>query len=218
MAKTNWKSSYFRYKDFFLNIYKLYREKPSVKMFPEILLSLIAISSFSLFALKPTILTILNLNKQIKTKEETIDQMDTKIANLAKAQNIYSQETKRISLLDTALPIDPLLEDAVRQIQGFAQKSNVAITSLSSKMIALKGQDTESVNKDILLPEKSKGVALTLSASGEYPALFDFINNLEKLRRPALISSVNFSRDNSQKNSNNLYLNLGLEAPYFLKE
>ena len=77
-----WRSNYLRYRSFFLNIYNVYKRRPDLKMFMEILLSLGTISFFAAFALRPTALTIVDLLEQIDEKETTIEKMDQKIQNL----------------------------------------------------------------------------------------------------------------------------------------
>jgi len=77
----NWKKGYSRYKELFLNTIHLYYSKPNIKIYLELILSITTIICFSLFAIKPTILTIIQLNKEIKSKEETLAKINQKISN-----------------------------------------------------------------------------------------------------------------------------------------
>jgi hypothetical protein len=56
-----WRQGYSRYRAYFLNIYNLYKQRPDLRMFLEILLSLGAIAIFAAFAVRPTALTIVQL-------------------------------------------------------------------------------------------------------------------------------------------------------------
>ncbi len=76
-----WRKDYLRYRSYFLNVLNLYKRKEDLRMFLEIMLSLSAISFFSIFALRPTFLTIATLLKEINAKKGTIITMDTKIKN-----------------------------------------------------------------------------------------------------------------------------------------
>ena len=78
----SWRREYLRYKSYFLNVMGRYKERADVKVYLEILLSLATISVFAIFALRPTILTIAGLLKEIETKKETLAKMDEKISNL----------------------------------------------------------------------------------------------------------------------------------------
>ncbi|MCK4588646.1 hypothetical protein KAT60_02400, partial [Candidatus Woesebacteria bacterium] len=84
-----WRRGYLRYKSYFLNVIVVYKRRKDLRMFLEITLSLVTISFFAVFALKPTLLTIAELTKEIKTKEETVAKMDEKIQNLERGQQIY---------------------------------------------------------------------------------------------------------------------------------
>ena len=70
-----WKRDYSRYKEFFLNIWRVYNTKPSLKIYLELILSLSTVAVFAVFAIKPTVLTIIELNKEISSKEETISKL-----------------------------------------------------------------------------------------------------------------------------------------------
>jgi len=59
-----------------------YNEKPALRAYMELFLTLLAISLFGLFAIRPTVKTIGNLIKEIEAKNETLKIMDEKINNL----------------------------------------------------------------------------------------------------------------------------------------
>jgi hypothetical protein len=111
-----WRKDYLRYRSYFLNIVNVYKQRRDVKAFLELILTLVTISFFALFALKPTLLTIIELLREIEAKEETVEKMDTKIQNLQQAQTLYIQEAARIKLLETAIPDKPAPDLFVRQI------------------------------------------------------------------------------------------------------
>ena len=97
-----WRNNYLRYKTYFLNVLGRYRERADVRVYLEILLSLTAISIFSVFALRPTLLTIAELIKEIESKKLTLTQMEEKINNLSQAQTLFDRERGKIVLLDTS--------------------------------------------------------------------------------------------------------------------
>ncbi len=49
--QTGWKKDYTRYKDFFLNVLNAYNNKPNLKIYLELFLSLTTIVAFSIFAI-----------------------------------------------------------------------------------------------------------------------------------------------------------------------
>lgn len=190
-----WRKSYLRYRTFFLNIYSIYKRRPDVKMFLEIILSLFTISIFATLALRPTVLTITQLLEEIEAKEETIEKMDTKIRNLQTAQNIYNQEQSRIVLLDQAVPEEPTPESFVRQIEGLASTRNVSVLGMSIGEVVLVGKEEEKKVSDEVtpLPQNAGQVIFSVSVQGDYDQLDTFFNDLNSLRRPLKIDSINFN-------------------------
>lgn len=191
-----WRKSYRRYKSFFLDIYNIYKRRPDVKMFLEIILSLITIAAFAAFALRPTVLTITQLLEEIEAKEETIEKMDTKIRNLQTAQNIYSQEQARLALLDQAVPENPSPETFVRQIEGLASTRNVSVLGMSVGEVVLVGPVEEkkrSSSDNEPLPQSANEVSFSVSVQGDYQQLSTFFSDLNNLRRPLKIDSINFN-------------------------
>ena len=67
-----WRGQYYRYKDYFLNIVALYKQRRDLRAFLEVILSLSTVIIFVVFALKPTALTIISLYNEIKVKKDTL--------------------------------------------------------------------------------------------------------------------------------------------------
>jgi Tfp pilus assembly protein PilO len=213
-----WRKSYLRYRTFFLNIYNIYKRRPDVKMFLEIILSLFTISIFATLALRPTVLTITQLLEEIEAKEETIEKMDTKITNLQTAQNIYAQEQSRIALLDQAVPEEPTPESFVRQIEGLASTRTVSVLGMSIGEVVLVGKEEEKKGSDELtpLPQNAGEVTFSVSVQGDYGQLDTFFNDLNSLRRPLKIDSINFNSAETEEGQT-LVLVVQGRVPY-LKE
>lgn len=179
-----WRKNYLRYKRLFLQYVGKYQKRQDVKMFLEVLLSLLTISTFSVFALRPTIVTIAELIKEIEAKRETLAIIDGKIEDLSNAQSLYDQEIRRIRLLDSTVPVDPTPQFVVRQLEGLSAKHGVSILSISIKEVPLtqiiKGNEasTEGV------------INFSLNTTSSYSSLLSFLKDLERFRRPVKLGSV----------------------------
>lgn len=215
----NWRSGYFRYKDLFLNIYQLYKKRQDIRMFTELILTLVTSGIFLVFALKPTILTILDLVKEIKAKEETVAQMDTKIQNLKKAQGVIAQEQNRISILESAIPNEPQPVTFSRQMEGIAGLNNTSIVGVSLSQMTIVGEtpSTRSKNK-ASFPEDAQPLTFSAGFSGNFESLINVISSAESTRRPIKIDSLIFTRPKS-KDANRDVLGLAItgRVPYFLE-
>lgn len=179
-----WKKEYLRYTAYFLSVQNAYKGRADLKMFLEILLSLVTISIFGVFALRPTILTIAGLYQEIKTKKETLSQMDSKITSLQSAQNTLNEQSAILPILETSIPTDPKPEDFIRQIRGLANKDSVSISGFSIEKVTLKGEATS---------EGTGAMSFSGAVAGNYTNLLTFLQDLENLRMPVSISLFNLS-------------------------
>ena len=213
-----WRKDYLRYRSYFLNIVNLYKRRQDLKAFLELILTLTTISFFALFALKPTLLTIIELLREIEKKEETVDKMNTKIQNLQQAQTLYIQEGVRIKLLETAVPDKPAPDLFVRQIEGLATSYPVNLLGITIGEVTLLGEEKEKRAKDELqpLPEGSKGIAFSISITGSYQEMVNFLSALEDTRRPVIIDALNILSPQLEETQNLILVVTG-RTPY-LKE
>lgn len=213
-----WRKNYLRYRSYFLNIVNVYKRRQDLKAFLELILTLAAISFFALFALKPTLLTIIELLREIEKKEETVDKMNTKIQNLQQAQTLYIQEEARIKLLETAVPGNPAPDLFVRQIEGLATSYPVNLLGITIGEVTLLGEEKEKRSKSELepLPEESKGITFSISIAGSYQGVVNFLSALEDIRRPVKIDALNVLSPQLEETQNLILVVTG-RTPY-LKE
>ena len=215
-----WKRGYLRYRSYFLDIINLYKKRQDIKMFLEILLTLTTISFFTVFALRPTLVTIIALVKEIKAKEETVAKMDTKIQNLREAQAIFTKEQARINLLNEAVPDQPSPETFIRQIEGLAAKHAVNILGATIGEVTLLGPEKlrKSSFEEEALPEGAGSLSFSLSVTGNYQALVNFLTELEALRRPIKIDSTNISSSTNQDGQEQIIFVITGRAPYLRRD
>ena len=179
-----WRGQYFRYKEFFLNIANVYRQRPNLRAFLEVVLSLSTITVFLLFALKPTVLTIISLVQEIREKENTIATLDQKIANLQTASSVFSQAQESLPDIERSVPSEAEIDVVAKQIQGLAAKDSVTLLGFSIGQIILLGKDdaTKKSTEVKPLPGDAKSMPLSISVRGEYSNLLAFLTDLGNLR------------------------------------
>lgn len=213
-----WKRDYTRYKSFFLNIVALYNSKPSLKIYFELILSLTTIVVFALFAIRPTILTILEINNEIKTKESTITKLEKKISDLQKATNILQNESANLSLINQAVPSESEIDKYISQIEFLASNTGVQITSISSTDLLIKGkqEDSKKVNDLSPLPDNPNEMKLSMSVTGSYPNLLNFMTSVENLRRPIQFDNFILNSTKSTSDEKILTLTITGRVPYLV--
>ncbi len=183
-------------------------EKPAMRAYLEIFLTLITISLFGIFAIRPTMITIGRLLQEIKLKESTLATMNKKIADLNAAKDLYTKESEKIKLIEEAIPRSPQPDLIALQIEGLARENNVNIKSLGIEDTKILGTPT---------PEDDGVLTLTLNLSGEYQGLISFAKGMEDLRRPIMYDGLSLSLVQG-KDSRALFMTLeNLSTPYTFK-
>lgn len=187
-----WRNQYGRYKEYYLNILNLYKQKADLRAFLEIILSLSTIIIFSVFALKPTALTIIALVKEINEKKITVSSLTQKVKNLEIAGEVYVQNQDVIPIVDSAISTIPSPENLAKQTLALSQKNTVEIMGLSIGQIILIGPPPEKKGKSEFkpLPNDAQEMPFSISVRGNYINLMSFINDFENLRIPSKIDIV----------------------------
>ncbi len=222
---TGWRKNYLRYREYFLDIAAKYKERADLRAYLEIFLSLITVSIFSIFALRPTLLTIASLIKEIETKNQTLEKMQTKIENLSKAQTLFDRERSKINILFTSIPDQPYPDVYARQIEGLSKKYGLEIIKITAGEAIILGKDSKEVDKDVnsqdLKAPASNFKELPVSANylakvNQTLSLLNTISDFEKLRRPVKINSIKIKTLALEENTKMLELSIEATLPYFI--
>lgn len=200
-----WRKDYLRYKGFFLDILAIYNSKPNLKTYLELMLSLGTIMIFAVYAIKPTVLTIVELNNEIKSKENTVSLLIQKITNLKTASNILQKESQDLEFIENAVPSNADVEQLINQIEKIAVNNSVAIRNLSSSNVFLKGNSDKKIENEL---------PLSFSITGNYQNLFQFLQTIETFRRPFKIDSFVFNSNITADNEKFIVLTISGSVPY----
>ncbi len=185
-----------------------YSEKPALRAYMEILLTLTAISLFGIFAIRPTVITIGKLLQEIKAKEETLITMNEKVENLNTAKELYIRESEKIKLVEEAIPRQPEPDLLALQIEGLAKDNSISVNSLTI-------EDTKILGT--ALPDDDQTLGITLNTSGSYSDLIKFAKDVENLRRPIKYDGLSITAVPT-KDGAVLYMSLdNLSTPYTIK-
>lgn len=196
---SGWKTSYFRYKELFLNVSNLYKKRSDLRAFLEIVLSLAAVIIFLIFALKPTALTIISLFEQIQTEKKTLSALTQKVNDLQKVNILLSQNQNYIENINIAIPTVASPEVFVKQIEGISARNNLILMSVTINDVVLIGKSRNVSNSTDVdpMPEKVKEMSYTINVKGTFTDVDNFIKNLENMR---VISKIDSLSVNSSSN------------------
>lgn len=180
-------------------------DEARTQKFTSIVLTLIALSFFGLFAISPTLSTIARLNKEI-TDDETVNQkLEQKIAALNSLQQAYSRIESDVPFVLEAMPKFPLIPLFVGQVQSLAKSLNIRLAHIQTSQVDLFKEDGN--------PKSYYSYSFSLAGNGAYEGVLRFIEDVTNMQRV-----VNIETSLISKTGENLLLQLSLEGVVFYKK
>jgi len=180
---------YHRYRQYASGVSILYKKKKT-RVYTSIILSIFTVAFFGFFAIRPTLVTIGGLLKEIKDKREVVAEMDQKIDNLNQAQTNYNQIRDDLDLVEESLPLDPDLPILIKQLESLARLSSVAIESVRFEKTNLQGE---------IETEEGQAVGFSVTVMGSYENLKEFLNSIDTLRRIISVERFGFTSKTEDK-------------------
>jgi Tfp pilus assembly protein PilO len=190
-------------------------DKPKNRLYTAVIFSFLAIALFGWYAIRPTIQTIIYLQRDIIDKTTLDRQMEEKINSLVQAQASYEEAINLLPVLDDAIPDTPDAIDAIIQIKNLIATTQATLSSVRVSDVALVTNSLQAKTKQ---PAKSDFL-MTLTVSGIYQEVETFIQSLVTMRRILTIEQVAFipSKETatvSQPTGKIIKLTLQLKAYY----
>jgi len=219
-----WRNNYLRYKSYFMNVMDRYREGSNLNIYTEIFLSLITISLFSIFALRPTLTTIAQLIKDVESKKNTLSSVNEKIEKISKAQLIYDQQKKNIELLYLAIPKTASPDAFVRQVEFLSASNQAIIDSIGTGKAVILGKESESPksNNDIQkITDGMNSFSISISTQTDLSKIapsINFISSLENLLTPLVIDNLSFSVVENKDSTKSIINSISGQVTYLKRE
>lgn len=169
-----------------INLQRLAKDKKA-RSLASLSMTIFAISFFAIVAIRPTLVTIAKLTREIKEKREANSELQNKIKTLIAAQDEYVRNSDNIFLLDQALPKRSEFPLFAFMLEQIALDSGVEIESFSFEKIFI---TKNTAPKESNLQPSKLGFALI--SSGDYLKLKDFVSKLETNKRIIKINKISF--------------------------
>lgn len=184
-------------------------EKPVAKASVELFLSIGAVLFFAIFAIKPTLLTMSDLIKEIDDKRTLDQKLNEKIAALSTAQTEYLKIEPRLGILNFAIPINPDIVLTLKIIEKIASEQKIIISAINLSNVP---KEFDATTDFVDLTRKN--LDFTVSVSGDFPAIREFVNSLMQSRRSFLIEKIIFIVSDV-RGVKRLEANISVSAPYY---
>jgi len=198
----DWQTEYRRYQHYFLSISTLYRRK-KVRVYTELVLTILTVCFFVFFAIKPTLVTVTGLIKTLSDQKLVSQKLEEKINSLNLAQSQYNLVQPDLYLLDEAIPVQPQIAVLIKQLETLGRYSGVTVDGIQLSQVNLMDKETVS---------KQESINFSIAVSGDYQSLKNFLKSISSFRRVILIDNFGFKTGKTDKQS--LYLSLNSKAFY----
>lgn len=195
-------SRYFRYFTYIKPVTKL----PIVKTYGSTIFTIFAITIFVFFAIKPTVETILVLQKKLETYDEALAKINKKANDLSLGKQNYQNLDQDIKdQIQLSIPDSVDLKSVIQTLEQTAKKNEASVSALQVQPFLLE------VKKDTYgsLAE----VNFTFNVEGQYHNLISLLQDLKSSVR--LISIDNLSL-NKVSEEGGLVMSISGKA-YYLK-
>lgn len=195
-------SSYGRYYTF---IRPVARNK-YIRTYSSLAFSLVAVMIFAIFAIKPTVTTILVLEQRINEQRQIADGLKKKSQNLTLGkQNLEKIDSQTLDKLNALLPSKTDITTIGESVSSIARQNGASVSAIQFQPTDLKGQPSK------LNPNPSQNeVSFVLNLTGSYDQLLVALTNLLNSPRLVQIDSVTLS----QLSANVLTMSVSLRSFY----
>lgn len=186
--------------------------QPIARVSFELIITIVVVMFFALFAIRPTLLTMSDLIKEIEDKRALEQALEQKIAALSTAQTEYLAVQNRLPLLDEALPSDPNVIQALNIIEKIASDRQVAITNVGiPELPDHLAPGDGSTDSDSL---QRQNLILKVTLASDYLTIQEFIKDLQNSRRMIVVDAIDYNVNENQANKS-LRAVVTLNMPYF---
>lgn len=168
-----------------------YIKKEKNQKYIAIILSLSASIFFLLFAVSPTVSTIVNLRKQISDATFVQQKLSEKINNISTLSQQYIQIQNDISYVVDAVPQNPQIPTLVGQIQAIGQQSSVSLSNVQVSPVALTSGGSAN----------SSSFTFEITGNSSFANIQSFLSNLTSMQRAMSVIAIQISKNSNETDS-----------------
>lgn len=163
-----------------------------IQSFSPYIFSLISVMVFTVFAIRPTVSTILSLQTSISENRQILDKLDEKAQSLTLGkQNLENIPQEKNIKLKTALPEHASITTLVSNLQNASTKQASA-SALQIQPVTLIDLSAE---KETKIGLSLQNIAFSYNEQGSFPQLMITLENLQNSSRLINIESVVISKN-----------------------
>ena len=177
-------SKYSRYFTYIKPLTKI----PIIRTYGTTIFTLIVMAIFIIFAIKPTVETILVLQKKLEDSNQILKKVNQKAENLSKGQQNYENMDPNIKAkINAAIPDTAHIQSITQIFEQLAQRYVASVSALQFEPFAI---DVKDENR----PGNLSEMLFTFNVEGQYPNLLSILQDLKSSGRLIYIDSMFLSR------------------------
>lgn len=195
--------------------------QPKAKAYTYLSLSLATIAFFVFFAIRPTVNTIIGLQKQIKDDREVETKLQEKINALSQFQVEYEIIRPDLPILDKAIPETPNINELIKVVEKLALDNEASLSAIQVGETFLSGEGNtvdkqlpNTIPRDkglVLMPISKPAIPINLvfTNDGNYASIVKIVAAINRL--PRLLSTKNITM---VKGVNKIIASIKVDAYY----
>lgn len=196
-----------------------YYRLPVVQMSLTMVLSLFVLSTFIIFALRPTVVSITTLKKTIAESEKTLVKLEKKITSLQNASTELEKLQQFLPILNIDIPNNgATYSPLIASVETLAYQNGIKLESesIGSTLLFSRIFAPFSPNKN----QKVVSLPFSVRIVGSYPNVSAFLTKLLSMERIINIDAVTITKEatTSKDMSTTVSLNISGNAYYLADE
>lgn len=164
-------------------------QQPKTRAYTMAIFSFLAVSLFGWYAIRPTISTILFLQREIADKTQINRQMEEKITALIEAQAAYEAAQPQLALVGQAIPQNSEVLGLASQVRNLVAISGSSVSAVQIPTVPLVGQEATAGSK--LAEKKQADFSFTTVMNGPYSVIKSILDQVIDMRRIVTVETVN---------------------------
>lgn len=167
---------------------KTFTKIPIIRTYGHTIFTLIMLAVFIIFAIKPTVGTILILQKKLADSNKILEKLTQKANNLTLAKENYNNLDQSILYkISLAVPDKPDLKSFTQALESVSQKYDASISALQ-----IQPQIFEAGKKDFLGTVSE--IEFTFNITGAYKNLISILQDLKQSSRLISVDKLSLSQ------------------------
>lgn len=180
----------------------------AVKNYSSFAFTIFTIMIFAFFAIRPTIGTIISLQKSLEEQTTISNNLELKATNLTEGKKNYQAiDNTTGTQINNMLPSRTNLPSLIQSLNNYSNQAGAVVAGIQFQTVELTGQPTAFIKNPQL-----QEINFTYNVQGTYSQLKEILQKVTRSTRLITIQSVNFTSVDDQQ----LLMSVNAKA-YFLK-